>query len=128
MESASPTRNFGMEKDSIILSTRLSNFTPGIPDDLSLPGDFWWLQDGRMIYSAPEDQPNTRNSNLWQIMVDSKSDKPHGQPRRITNLAGFHMDAFTVTGDGRKLVFESGADQSHVYVGRLEAGGKLRDP
>jgi Tol biopolymer transport system component/DNA-binding winged helix-turn-helix (wHTH) protein len=113
---------------SIILSTRLSNFTPGIPDDLSLPGDFWWLQDGRMIYSAPEDQPNTRNSNLWQIMVDSKSDKPRGQPRRITNLAGFHMDAFTVTGDGRKLVFESGADQSHVYVGRLEAGGKLRDP
>jgi len=76
---------------SILLSNRLVNFTPGIPDDLRFPEDFWWMPDGRILYAVPEEQPNNRNSNLWQIIVDSKSDKPRGQARRITNLAGFQM-------------------------------------
>jgi Tol biopolymer transport system component len=97
-------------------------------DDLSFPADFWWLPDGRVIYAVRENAPNNRNSNLWQISVDSKSGKPISQPGRITNLAGFHMEGFSVTGDGKRLVFESSTDQSHVYVGRLEADGRLGNP
>jgi eukaryotic-like serine/threonine-protein kinase len=118
--------NGGMPE--IILSERRSNFTPGLSDDLSFPDDIWWLPDGRIIHAVRENAPNSRNSNLWQIVVDSKSGKSRSQPRRITNLTGFHMEGFSVTGDGRRLVFESSTQQSQVYVGSLEAGGALGNP
>ncbi len=122
------SRNLNGGPPSVILSTRPSNFNPGMSDDLSFPDDFWWLADGRIIYAVPEPAPNSRNSNLWQIDVDSNSGKPTGKPERITNLAGFRMGDFSVTADGRRLAFESNSDQSQVYVGRLERDGKLGNP
>jgi Tol biopolymer transport system component len=113
---------------SIVLSNRLLNFTPGMSDDLGFPADFWWLPDGRMVYAVPKNGQNNGNSDLWEIPVDSRSGKPIGQPARITNLAGFHMEGFSVTADGKRLVFESSADQSHVYVGRLNTDGALENP
>jgi eukaryotic-like serine/threonine-protein kinase len=107
---------------SVILSKR-HYAAPSI--DHSFPEDFCWLSDGRVIYAVREPAPNSRDSNLWAVAVDAKSGKPERQPRRITNLAGFHMEGLSVAADGRKLTFETSSDQSYVYVGRLEADGKL---
>jgi DNA-binding winged helix-turn-helix (wHTH) protein/Tol biopolymer transport system component len=111
----------------VILSSRILNFSPGSGDDLSFPDDIWWLPDGRIVYAVSETPPNARNSNLWQIAVGSENGKPNGQPARITNLAGFHMEGFSGTGDGRRLVFQSSTDQPHVYVGQLRPDGKLEN-
>jgi hypothetical protein len=35
------------------------------------------------------------------------------------------METLSATTEGKKLVFESSSDQSYVYVGRLDAQGKL---
>src|SRR5438067_6549775 len=84
--------------------------------------------DGRVIYAVREPPPNSRDSNLWAVAVDTKSGKARSQPTRVTNLAGFHMEALSINTEGKKLLFESSSDQSYVYVGRLEANGKLGNP
>jgi hypothetical protein len=94
----------------------------------NFPEDFCWLTDGKVIYAVRELAPNSRDSNLWAVAVDAKSGRPRSEPRRITNLAGFHMEALSVTAEGNKLIFESSSDQSYVYVGRLDASGKLENP
>jgi DNA-binding winged helix-turn-helix (wHTH) protein/Tol biopolymer transport system component len=93
----------------------------------NIPEDFCWLADGRVIYAVREPPPNSRDSNLWAVAVDSKRGRPHGQPTRITNLSGFHMEALSVAEEGKKLVFESSSDQSYVYVGRLDSDGRLEN-
>ncbi len=110
---------------SVVFSNRLLNFTPGNADDLSFLDDFSWLPDDRIVFAVPEAAPNTRNSNLWEMTLDVGTGKPQTQPRRITDLSGFHMEGFSVTADAKRLVFESSTDQSHVVVGQLERDGKL---
>ncbi len=124
-------------KRSVLLSRQILNVNPGMPDDVSfadtiaramgIPNDFCWLRDGRIIFDAPEAPPNVRDSNLWEWSLDNDAGNVRGQPRRLTSLSGFHMEEFSVTADGRKLVFESAAGQSHVVVGRLAGAGKLAD-
>jgi hypothetical protein len=92
----------------------------------NFPEDFCWL-DGRVIYAVREPAPNSRDSNLWAGTVDAKSGRPRSQPRRITNLAGSHMETLSVTADGKKLVFESSNGQSYVYVGGLDRDGNLEN-
>jgi DNA-binding winged helix-turn-helix (wHTH) protein/Tol biopolymer transport system component len=94
----------------------------------NFPEDFCWLTDGRVIYAVRESPPNARDFNLWAVVVDVKSGKPRSEPRKMTNLSGFHLEGLSVTADGRRLVFESTSDQSYVYVGRLEPDGKLENP
>jgi DNA-binding winged helix-turn-helix (wHTH) protein/Tol biopolymer transport system component len=121
------TMDMKARTQSVVFSNRLLNFLPGNADELSLPDDFSWLSDGRIILAVPEPAPNTRNSNLWEIAVDVGSGKPRNSPRRITDLSGFHMEGFSATADGKTLLLENSTDQSHVVVGRLEHDGKLAD-
>jgi DNA-binding winged helix-turn-helix (wHTH) protein/Tol biopolymer transport system component len=89
---------------------------------------FTWAQHGRILYTASERGPSSGDTNLWEIAVDSKTGKARGSPRRLTDLAGLEMDNLSVTTDGKRLVFESVSDQSHVYVGRVLPGGNLETP
>jgi DNA-binding winged helix-turn-helix (wHTH) protein/Tol biopolymer transport system component len=100
----------------------------GVSIDHTFPQDFFWLRDGRIIYAVRESPPNIRDFNLWAVTVDANGRKLGSAPRKITNLAGFHMEGLSVTADGTRLVVENSSDQSYVYVGRLEADGKLGDP
>lgn len=110
---------------SVILSQRHYR---GVSLDHIFPEDFEWLSDGRVVYAVREVLPNSRDSNLWQVAVDARSGKPRSQPRKITNLAGFHMEGLSATADGKRLLFESSTDQSYVDVGRLEVDGRLGNP
>jgi WD40-like Beta Propeller Repeat len=96
--------------------------------DHIFPEDFCWLSDDRIVYAVREEPPNSRDSNLWEVAVDSQSWVPRTRPMRITHLAGFHMEGLSVTADSRRLLFESSTDQSHVYVGQLAANGTLGVP
>jgi DNA-binding winged helix-turn-helix (wHTH) protein/Tol biopolymer transport system component len=93
--------------------------------DHNFPEDFCWLGDGRIVYAVREPPPNIRDSNLWQVTLDPNSGKPQTPPRRLTSLAGFHMQGLSVSADGRRLIFESSSDQSHVYVAQVQTNGKL---
>ena len=90
---------------------------------------FWWSPDGRLIYSLgePELGPGPGSSevfsNLWEIRVETRSGKPIGKPRRITDWAGFSFVSLHGSGDGKRLVFSQETGETHVYVGELEAGG-----
>ena len=96
--------------------------------DHTFPQDFFWSRDGRIIYAVRESPPNIRDFNLWAVAVDANGRKLGSQPRKITNLAGFHMEGLSVTADGTRIVVENSGDQSYVYVGRLEADSRLGDP
>jgi DNA-binding winged helix-turn-helix (wHTH) protein/Tol biopolymer transport system component len=113
---------------STILSSRHSYFLAGFEIDVGVAQDFCWTPDGRIVYMVPEPPPNYRDRNLWEIALDSGTGKPRGHPRRITNLVGFHMDSLSLTADGKKMAFESGSDQSQVYVGRVLPDGNLERP
>jgi Tol biopolymer transport system component len=88
---------------------------------------FWWLADGRLIYSlgeaAPVFGPGPTDTNLWEIKVDVRSGKPSGQPRQITNWTDFSLSNPNATADGKRLVFGRVRAQTDVYVGDVEAGG-----
>jgi Tol biopolymer transport system component len=86
-------------------------------------GGFWWLVDGRLIYSLGEVAKWPTDANLWEIEVNLRSGQPAGKPRRITNWTDFDLGAPNATADGNRLVFCRIAAQSDVYIGDLEKGG-----
>jgi Tol biopolymer transport system component len=90
-------------------------------------GNFWWLADGRLIYSlgeaAPVFGPGPTDTNLWEIKVDARNGEPAGKPRQITNWTDFSLSIPNATADGRRLVFGRVRAETDVYVGDVEAGG-----
>jgi serine/threonine protein kinase/Tol biopolymer transport system component len=92
-------------------------------------GGFWWMADGRMIYSLGKRGYGPRETNLWEIRVDAGSGQPAGEPREITNWSDFSFVGPNATTDGKRLVFERVNGQADVYVGDLEKGGaRLKGP
>ena len=89
---------------------------------------FCWASDGRIIYSIEEPPPNDRDTNLWELRVDSSGAKAVGSPRRITNWAGLTLSDLSVSADGRHLVFVNAGNRSDLYVASLDGGGGLRPP
>ncbi len=97
-------------------------------------GGFWWLPDGRVIYSLGEAPPpnldvtapgfGASETNLWEIRVDTASGTPAGKPRRISDWADFSLANPSAAADGKRAIFSRVNAQADVYVGDVEAGGK----
>jgi serine/threonine protein kinase/Tol biopolymer transport system component len=85
--------------------------------------DFYWLPDGRMIYSSADPDSNRKSCNLWEMRVDTRTGQPRERPKRLTNWAGFCMVNMSLTEDGKRLAFSRGSFQDSVYVADLEADG-----
>jgi eukaryotic-like serine/threonine-protein kinase len=85
--------------------------------------DWCWSPDGRIIYSLGESESNANSCNLWAARVDARTGEPRGQPRRLTNWAGFCMDGPSATADGKRLTFRKSSSQGSVYVADLEVNG-----
>ncbi len=124
LEYSIESRDLNGGTPSILLSTRESNSVG--TGEYTFPDDFWWLPDGRVIYSINENPLKNRDCSLWQVRVDSRNGKPRATPQIIASLA-FHIQGFSLTRDGTKLVGESNTPQSHILVGRLGADGKLAE-
>jgi len=91
-------------------------------------GGFCWAPDGRIIYSMAEPPPN-QSDNLWELRTDARTGAATGQPRRLTNLAGFLLANLSLSADGERLAFLRARRQTDVWVGELaEKGARLNAP
>jgi Tol biopolymer transport system component/DNA-binding winged helix-turn-helix (wHTH) protein len=91
--------------------------------------DFYWLPDGRILYSVAQQDLFGSDSNLWAIHTDSETGKPAGHSEQLTSWAGFSFTDFSSTNDGKRLAFLKLTSQSDVYVGALERNGtRLKTP
>jgi serine/threonine protein kinase len=85
--------------------------------------DWSWLPDGRILYSITDPGPASETCNFWTVRIDPRTGKPNEQPKRLTDFAGFCVDAPSPTADGKKLVFRRWSWQGHIDVADLEANG-----
>jgi len=81
--------------------------------------DHSWLPDGRLIYSLAED--NSNSCNYWTLAMDPQTGKPTDAPKRLTNWAGFCVDALSTTADGKSVVFKESSSKSSVFTAILQA-------
>jgi hypothetical protein len=79
-----------------------------------------------MIYSSPE--PDPFSCNFWETHVDEQTGKPQTTPKRLTDWAGFCMDNFSATADGKRLAFHRWSTEGGVYVVGLAAGWRITTP
>lgn len=84
--------------------------------------DFCWAPDGRIVYGRLENSEET-TANIWAVRTDPSTSLASGEPRRLTNWAGFTLRGFSITADGKRIAFIRKTDQSDVYVGTLEKDG-----
>jgi Tol biopolymer transport system component len=84
--------------------------------------NFCWASDGRIIFARLE-TPMEASANIWEMQTNPSTMQPSGEPRRLTNWAGFILQDLSPTADGKHIAFVRKADQSDVYVGDLEANG-----
>jgi Tol biopolymer transport system component len=81
-------------------------------------GGYIWLSPSKIMLNRWE-APDKPFSNLWQIDVDPRRLKAIGQPRRITNWAGFSVQNMSAERDGKQLALVRRTDQSNIFVGEL---------
>ncbi len=89
---------------------------------------FCWSSDGRIIYSIEEPPPNGRDTNLWELRVDSSATKAIGSPRRITSWAGLSLSDLSLSADGRHLVLVNAGNRSDLYMAALDGRGGMGPP
>ena len=97
---------------------------------LSDPGlvGFWWAPGGHIIYGRLE-KSGEATANIWEVKIDPSNSRTSGEPRRLTNWAGFTLRGLSITADGKRIAFVRKTDQSDVYIGDLEQGGlRLSSP
>jgi len=78
--------------------------------------------DRRLIYVLTE-EGNEDTCNYWEMPIDPRTGKPTGNPRRLTNWAGFCLAGASVTADGKRLAFLESTHKSSVYVASLQGSG-----
>jgi len=90
--------------------------------------NFCWAPDWRIIYVRLED-PMEASANIWEISTDPSTTRSSGDPRRLTNWAGFSLSDLSVTTDGKRIAFVRKNDQSDIYLADLEGNGsRLNEP
>ena len=124
---------FHQVSDRFEVSIETRELTGGPPTVLLtsfLLHDFYWLPDGRVVYSIGEGRAAASdNCNLWEVRADARTGAPVEQPRRVANWAGFNVDDLSATSDGKRLVFQKWSIHDNVHVGELQDGNtKLTPP
>jgi serine/threonine protein kinase/Tol biopolymer transport system component len=98
-------------------------------DLMPVPLDWSWAPDGRIIYSQIDPGRAAGNCNFWSRQFDTATGKLIGEPRRLTDWAGFCMDALSISGDGRHLGFRRWSRESSVEIADFDQKGtKLNAP
>jgi serine/threonine protein kinase len=118
----------GDKKPTGILESRDLNGGPATAmlsvSNLDLLHDYVWLQNGRLMYALDNPSGDGKECNFWQLQIDTQTGLPKGEPKRVTDWAGFCLDSMSVTADGKRLAFKKwSGGQGSVYVANLEANG-----
>ena len=76
-----------------------------------LPEDFWWLPQGRLVFTR-QDPQNSNGNNLWELTMDNHAGTPIGNPKRLTQWTGYVMSGLSACVDGKRLVVTKGTSGS----------------
>ena len=106
--------------ESLDLKSRPSTTILSATDPIELQ-DFYWLPNGRMIYIKGEPDVNGFSCNYWEAQTGEVG----GEPRRLTNWAGFCMANMSGTADGKRVAFLRWSVREIVYVADYD-GGRTR--
>jgi eukaryotic-like serine/threonine-protein kinase len=97
--------------------------------DAHLWGDFCYLLNGRIIYSAPAGNAAKEDMNLWELEMNSKTGAPAGHPRQLTDWNDFEIENLSLSrGDGARLAFNKVNKQTDVYVTQVRGREILEKP
>ena len=113
-----------VENNTTFLEAHLSGSgsTVTIHSDSNLVG-YSWLSQSHIVLNRLE-APKVPFSNVWDLRVDPKKMKALGDPRRLTNWAGFTVGTMSASKDGQRLVITRESDHSNIFVGDLSARGE----
>jgi eukaryotic-like serine/threonine-protein kinase len=118
------------DQHEISLETRALKGGP-VSTVFSKPGlrDYYWLPSGRIICPVDEPPPYQRSSNLWEVRIDSDTGRTTGQPKKLTNWAGFWIQNLSSTADGKHLTFTRQSWHDFTLIAEIEANGtRLKPP
>ena len=63
--------------------------------------NFCWAPDGRILYARLENLKEA-SANIWEVGIDPSTWRTSGEPRRLTNWAGFTLLDLSATADGKR--------------------------
>jgi Tol biopolymer transport system component len=86
-----------------------------------------WLPDGRVIYTAPSSASAT-TYDIWAIAADPDTGERRGDPSTLTNWEREMPELFSVSGDGKRLVYDSRRYDDVLFVGDLRSTDKKLQP
>jgi Tol biopolymer transport system component len=85
--------------------------------------DFYWLPDGRWIYSLLESDPTGHSCNYWEAEANFRTREPLIKPRRLTRWAGFCMNYMSATEDSKGVAFLRSYFEDSVSLAEIENAG-----
>lgn len=93
------------------------------PNEMKQVSDFFWLADGRLLYSVPDPEFSDSGCNFWEMRLDPHTGTPMEKPRKLKNWPEFCATNMSETFDGKKLAFVRRSERMASYVADLAAGG-----
>ncbi|MGB9335999.1 MAG: protein kinase [Candidatus Acidiferrales bacterium] len=119
-------RTTGASGDTLV-SRNLEGGAPATilsTNEMKRVNDYFWLADGRLIYSVAEPESiSGSHCNFWEMRLDARTGTRAEKPRRLTNWSGFCMSGMSETSDGRGIAFLKWAGRQTSYLADMEAGG-----
>jgi eukaryotic-like serine/threonine-protein kinase len=94
------------------------------PSEMKQVSDFFWLADGRLLYSVTGRGSFLGSGcNFWEMRLDGRTGEPVERPRQLTNWSGFCMSGMSETADRKKLAFLKVAGKQTSFLADLAVGG-----
>lgn len=113
------------QSGEVLLSRDLNKGSPTIilgPAEMKHVKDFFWLADGRLLYSVAEPE-FFGPCNFWEMPLGMRTGKPLENPKQITNWSGFCMSGISETSDGKKMAFLKSVGRATSFLAELADGG-----
>jgi Tol biopolymer transport system component len=97
------------------------------PGEMKQVNDFFWLAEGRLLYSVAEPESLEGSAcNFWEMRLDGYTGTPIEKPRRLTNWSGFCVSGLSITADGKTLAFLKWAGKlTSVLADLAERGTRI---
>ncbi|MFZ0593917.1 MAG: protein kinase [Bryobacteraceae bacterium] len=96
--------------------------------DAHLWGDFCYLSNGAIIYSASAKNAPKEDMHLWELAINSKTGAPSGHPKQLTDWTNFEIENISLSRDGARLAFNKVEKQTDVYVTQVRGREILEKP
>jgi len=89
--------------------------------DTASAHDFFWMNDGRLLFSREESI--TGQCNSWAVRLDSRTGEPTDEPSRLANWPKSCLDAVSETRDGKLLTFVKSEAKLSSFLADLSSRG-----